>query len=175
MKSLIKFQALKSPITAQPNQLQFCLGIRATTLHISPKHQNSNLAEIQSPSTKAENKTNLPKKRKKLKQALFPVPTAIHIMVLRKKVDSVQKVEEKYLLFLLSHCAFFVSLFCLSPSFLTLSFIIYILFLCICAFFFVFVEKLGSGAASSNFDKIGSFEEEESIKGSKLLSICRVQ
>ena len=70
---------------------------------------------------------------------------------------------------------FFVLLFCLSPSFLTLSFIIYLLSLCIFAFFFVFVEKLGSGAASSNFDKIGSFEEEESIKGSKLLSICRVQ
>ena len=36
-----------------------------------------------------------------------------------------QEVEEKYLLFLLSYCAFFVLLFCLSPSFLTLLFIIY--------------------------------------------------
>ena len=70
-------------------------------------------------------------------------------------------------------------IFCLAvllvSFFLTLSFIIFVLSLCICAFIFVFVEKLGSGAASSNFDKIGSFEEEESIKGSKLLSICRVQ
>ena len=71
-----------------------------------------------------------------------------------------------------------MSIFCLGVLLVSLFFdvvsYIYILSLCICAFFFVFVEKLGSGAASSNFDKIGSFEEEESIKGSKLLSICRV-
>ena len=85
-----------------------------------------------------------------------------------------QEVEEKHLLFLLLPCAIFILLFCLSPSFLRSLFIIYVFSLYICAFFFVFVEKLGSGAASSNFDKIGSFEEEESIKGSKLLSICRV-
>ena len=171
---MIKFQALKSPSTAQSNQLQFCLGIRATTLHISPKHQNSNLAEIQSPSTKAENKTDLPKNRKKEKKALFPVPTPIH-MVSHIKVDSVQEVEEKiYVIPFVVLCTFCLAVF----AFLFLFFygVIYHLhfvfvYLCI---FFVFVEKLGSGAASSNFDKIGSFEEEESIKGSKLLSICRV-
>ena len=131
---MIKFEALKSPITAHSNQLQFCLGIRATTLHISPKHQNSNLAEIQSPSTKAENKTDLPKNREKEKKALFPVPTPIH-MVSHIKVDSVQEVEEKFMLFLLSYCALFVLRYLLfSFFFFTVSFIIYILSLCICAF-----------------------------------------
>ena len=89
MKSLIKFQALKSPITAHSNQLQFCLGIRATTLHISPKHQNSNLAEIQSPSTKAKNITDLPKLEKMKNKLYFLFPPLY--MVSDIKVDSVQE------------------------------------------------------------------------------------
>ena len=52
-------------------------------------------------------------------------------MVSHIKVDSVQEVEEKYLFFILSYCAFFVLVFCLSPSFLTLPFTFTF---CLCVF-----------------------------------------